>query len=207
MSETSYRNMEASSTPAGPALDTPPSCWAALGHSIRLDDAMLLLGIGSFGVVLSACVKAQQGTSVLTAAPADSSSEGERVALKLIVGSQPHVTASARHERDTLAALPAHDNIVPNPSPTSNPSANPDPNPSPNPDPSPNPHPSSNPNPNPNPSLNPNPNPNPNQVRLISCDELTGADERAQALTLTLTFQAQPAEPYLPPKPLLTLTS
>ena len=112
MSETSYRNMEASSTPAGSALDTPPSCWAALGHSIRLDDAMLLLGIGSFGVVLSACVKAQQGLSVLTAAPADPSSEGERVALKLIVGSQPHVTASARHERDTLAALPAHDNIV-----------------------------------------------------------------------------------------------
>ena len=130
MSETSYRNMEASSTPAGSALDTPPSCWAALGHSIRLDDAMLLLGIGSFGVVLSACVKVQQGTSALTAAPADSSSEGERVALKLIVGSQPHVTASARHERDTLAALPAHDNIV----------------------------------------------------RLISCEELTGADERAQAL-------------------------
>ena len=173
------QDMEASSTPAGSALATPPRCWAALGHSIRLDDAMLLLGIGSFGVVLSACVKAQQGLSVLTAAPADPSSEGERVALKLIVGSQPHVTASARHERDTLAALPAHDNIVPNPSPTSNPSANPDPNPSPNPDPSPNPHPSPNPNANPNPSLNPNHNPN--QVRLISCEELSGADERAQA--------------------------
>jgi serine/threonine protein kinase len=120
--------MEASSS-------TPPS-WTALGHSIRLvghsirlDDAMLL-GIGSFGVVLSARAKVQHGASAPAAAPAGSSSEEEQVALKLIVGSQPHVTASARHERDSLSMLPAHDNIV----------------------------------------------------RLISCNELTGDDERAQAL-------------------------
>ena len=107
---------------------TPPS-WTALGHSIRLDDAMLL-GIGSFGVVLSARAKVQHGASAPAAAPAGSSSEEEQVALKLIVGSQPHVTASARHERDSLSMLPAHDNIV----------------------------------------------------RLISCNELTGDDKRAQAL-------------------------
>ena len=114
-----FVRMEASSS-------TPPS-WTALGHSIRLDDAMLL-GIGSFGVVLRA--KVQHGASAPAAAPAGSSSEEEQVALKLIVGSQPHVTASARHERDSLSMLPAHDNIV----------------------------------------------------RLISCNELTGDDERAQAL-------------------------
>ena len=68
--------------------------WTALGNTVQLNDAMLL-GIGGFGVVLNACAAG-----------------GERVALKLIVGSQPHVTASAGHERDTLAALPAHANVV-----------------------------------------------------------------------------------------------
>ena len=106
--------------PAVPPAATPPvQCWTGLGLTVELNDAMLL-GVGGFGVVLNAVA-----------------ASGERVALKLIVGSQPHVIASARHERDTLAALPAHPNIV----------------------------------------------------RLISVDELTGEDERAQALVAAVSEQ------------------
>ena len=70
------------------------------GHEVVLDEK-LLLGVGGFGV----CVNA--------------TAEGQPVALKVMVGSQPHITASAWHERDVLSAdstcscaIPPHVGIV-----------------------------------------------------------------------------------------------
>ena len=74
----------------------PTNSVVIKGYTVEVNDAMLM-GVGGFGVVLRATAR------------------GEQVALKVMVGSQPHITASALHEHDTLfgdSALPMHKNVV-----------------------------------------------------------------------------------------------